>query len=206
VAARRSVVMQKLKARCAVYRVSGRIRRGFACALVGNCALEERREPAGDRRGACARGPGERLVAFSLASFAGHDARAWPGAATAAARAGLSRSRYLHDRDQLVRRGLLVVERWRRAAGARAWSWLGSPSRVRGGRRRSTPSCSRTSCLARARAGPRGCYSPRWPRSPIRTASCLGCRARSCAPRRAWRIGRTAGRAGSCWSPASWHC
>ena len=53
---------------------------------------------------------GERLVAFSLASFAGRDCRAWPGAAAAAARAGLSRSRYLRDRDQLVRRGLLVVE------------------------------------------------------------------------------------------------
>lgn len=53
---------------------------------------------------------GERLVAFSLASFAGRDGRAWPGAPAAAARAGLSRSRYLHDRDQLVRRGLIVVE------------------------------------------------------------------------------------------------
>ena len=53
---------------------------------------------------------GERLVAFSLASFAGRDGRAWPGASAAAARAGLSRSRYLHDRDRLVRRGLLVVE------------------------------------------------------------------------------------------------
>jgi hypothetical protein len=53
---------------------------------------------------------GERLVAFSLASFAGRDGRAWPGASAAAARAGLSRSRYLHDREQLVRRGLLVVE------------------------------------------------------------------------------------------------
>jgi hypothetical protein len=53
---------------------------------------------------------GERLVAFSLASFAGRDGRAWPGAPAAAARAGLSRSRYLHDRDQLVRRGLLVIE------------------------------------------------------------------------------------------------
>jgi hypothetical protein len=53
---------------------------------------------------------GERLVAFSLASFAGSDARAWPGAPAAAARAGLSRSRYLHDRDRLVRRGLVVVE------------------------------------------------------------------------------------------------
>ena len=53
---------------------------------------------------------GERLVAFSLASFAGRDGRAWPGAAAAAARAGLSRSRYLHDRDRLVRRGLVDVE------------------------------------------------------------------------------------------------
>ncbi|MGI8559080.1 MAG: hypothetical protein ACR2ND_12385 [Solirubrobacteraceae bacterium] len=53
---------------------------------------------------------GERLVAFSLASFAGRDGRAWPGAPAAAARAGLSRSRYLHVRDQLVGRGLLVVE------------------------------------------------------------------------------------------------
>jgi len=53
---------------------------------------------------------GERLVAFSLASFAGRDGRAWPGAPAAAVRAGLSRSRYLHDRDRLVRRGLIVVE------------------------------------------------------------------------------------------------
>jgi len=53
---------------------------------------------------------GECLVAFSLASFAGRDGRAWPGAPAAAARAGLGRSRYLYDRDQLVRRGLIVVE------------------------------------------------------------------------------------------------
>ena len=53
---------------------------------------------------------GERLVAFSLASFAGRDDRAWPGAPAAAARAGLSRSRYLHVRDRLVERGLVVVE------------------------------------------------------------------------------------------------
>ena len=37
---------------------------------------------------------GERLVALSLASFAGRDNRAWPGAPAASARAGLSRSRY----------------------------------------------------------------------------------------------------------------
>ena len=53
---------------------------------------------------------GERLVAFSLASFAGRDDRAWPGALIAAARAGLSRSRYLLVRDRLVERGLVVVE------------------------------------------------------------------------------------------------
>jgi len=54
---------------------------------------------------------GERLVAFSLASFAGRDDRAWPGAPAAAARAGLSRSRYLYDRDRLAQRGLVVVEK-----------------------------------------------------------------------------------------------
>jgi hypothetical protein len=53
---------------------------------------------------------GERLVAFSLASFAGADNRAWPGAPAAAARAGLSRSRYLYDRDRLLERGLVVVQ------------------------------------------------------------------------------------------------
>ncbi|MHB8695744.1 MAG: hypothetical protein ACYDHH_31380 [Solirubrobacteraceae bacterium] len=53
---------------------------------------------------------GDRLTAFSLASFAGREHRAWPGAAAAAQRAGLSRSRYLQARDRLVRRGLVVVE------------------------------------------------------------------------------------------------
>ena len=53
---------------------------------------------------------GDRLTALSLASFAGREHRAWPGAAAAAHRAGLSRSRYLQARDRLVRRGLVVVE------------------------------------------------------------------------------------------------
>ena len=53
---------------------------------------------------------GERLVALSLASFAGRDNRAWPGAPAASARAGLSRSRYQHARDQLVARGLVAVD------------------------------------------------------------------------------------------------
>ena len=53
---------------------------------------------------------GERLVAFSLASFAERDDCAWPGASIAAARAGLSRSRYLVVRDRLVASGVVVVE------------------------------------------------------------------------------------------------
>jgi antibiotic biosynthesis monooxygenase len=58
---------------------------------------------------------GERLVAFSLASFGGRDNRAWPGTPAAAARAGLSRSRYLQTREALARRRLIVVDE--RAAG-----------------------------------------------------------------------------------------
>jgi hypothetical protein len=53
---------------------------------------------------------GERLVAWSLASFANREQLAWPGIPAAAARAGLSRSRYLEVREQLVCRGLLDVE------------------------------------------------------------------------------------------------
>ena len=53
---------------------------------------------------------GERLVAWSLASFANREQLAWPGIPSAAVRAGLSRSRYLEVREQLVRRGLLEVE------------------------------------------------------------------------------------------------
>jgi hypothetical protein len=53
---------------------------------------------------------GDRLTAFSLASYAGRGHRAFPGATAAAQRAGLSRSRYLQARDRLVRRGLVMVE------------------------------------------------------------------------------------------------
>jgi hypothetical protein len=53
---------------------------------------------------------GERLVALSLASFAGRENRAWPGAPAASARAGLSRSRYQQAREQLVVRGLVAVD------------------------------------------------------------------------------------------------
>ena len=53
---------------------------------------------------------GERLVALSLASFAGRENRAWPGAPAASARAGLSRSRYQQARHQLVARGLVAMD------------------------------------------------------------------------------------------------
>jgi hypothetical protein len=53
---------------------------------------------------------GERLVALSLASFAGRENRAWPGAPAASARAGLSRSRYQQARKQLIARELVAVE------------------------------------------------------------------------------------------------
>ena len=53
---------------------------------------------------------GERLTAFSLASFANSQHVAWPGTRIAAARAGLSRSQYLAARDGLARRGLLEVD------------------------------------------------------------------------------------------------
>jgi hypothetical protein len=53
---------------------------------------------------------GERLVAFSLASFADRENRARPGTPAAAGRAGLARSRFLEARDRLVRGGLVVVE------------------------------------------------------------------------------------------------
>ena len=61
---------------------------------------------------------GERLVAFSLASFADRENRARPGTPAAAARAGLARSRFLEARDRLVRRGLVVVERCCERAGS----------------------------------------------------------------------------------------
>jgi hypothetical protein len=52
---------------------------------------------------------GERLAAFSLASFANRAEQAWPSARVAAARAGLSRSQYLEARSRLVRRWLATI-------------------------------------------------------------------------------------------------
>jgi hypothetical protein len=53
---------------------------------------------------------GERLVAFSLASFADRDARTLAGTPAAAERAALKRSWFLEARELLERRGLVVLE------------------------------------------------------------------------------------------------
>ena len=52
---------------------------------------------------------GERLVAFSLASYADAEHQTFVGNSAAATRAGLSRSQYLAAREQLVSRGLISV-------------------------------------------------------------------------------------------------
>jgi hypothetical protein len=52
---------------------------------------------------------GERLVAFSLASYANRAHLAWPASRTAAARAGLSRRQYLAARDRLAARRLVAL-------------------------------------------------------------------------------------------------
>jgi hypothetical protein len=53
---------------------------------------------------------GERLAAFSLASFANREHRAWPGTPRVAARAGLSKSRYLAASRTLQERELITIE------------------------------------------------------------------------------------------------
>ena len=68
---------------------------------------------------------GERLVAFSLASFADRDSRARPGTPAAAWRAGLEKSWFLEARDALERQGLVVVEHT--AAGRGRASTLALP-------------------------------------------------------------------------------
>ena len=67
---------------------------------------------------------GERLVAFSLASFADRENRARPGTPAAAERAGLKRSWFLEARDMLVRRGLVVVEQAATGRGRASTLWL----------------------------------------------------------------------------------
>src|SRR5947209_7210017 len=63
---------------------------------------------------------GERLVAFSLASFANREGKAWPGTPAAAARAGLSRARFLECRERLVTGDLVAIEDRSRGGRGRA--------------------------------------------------------------------------------------
>ena len=67
---------------------------------------------------------GERLVAFSLASFADRDGRARPGTPAAAGRAGLKRSWFLEARALLERRGLVVAEDAATGRGRASTLWL----------------------------------------------------------------------------------
>jgi hypothetical protein len=67
---------------------------------------------------------GERLVAFSLASFADRESRARPGTPAAAWRAGLRKSWFLEARDALERRGLVVVEQAAVGRGRASVLWL----------------------------------------------------------------------------------
>jgi hypothetical protein len=68
---------------------------------------------------------GERLVAFSLASFADRDNLARPGTTVAAGRAGLGKSGFLEAQEGLMGRGLVVVVQ--RATGRGRASLLALP-------------------------------------------------------------------------------
>ncbi|MDQ6731653.1 MAG: helix-turn-helix domain-containing protein [Actinomycetota bacterium] len=146
---------------------------------------------------------GERLVAFSLASFAGRDDRAWPGASVAAARAGLSRSRYLMVRDRLVERGLVVVES--EASGRGRSSLLALPfvalepwweAEINAELFEAVLSRTR-------RRGPARLLLAAMAALATRTASCPACPRRSSPLLPASRIERTGGRVRSCSSAGS---
>lgn len=144
---------------------------------------------------------GERLAAFSLASFANREQRAWPGTRLAAARAGLSRSQYLVSREGLVGRRLVVVEGSGRGRGqspslslrfASAGPWFEAD--VNAELVESVLSHSRTRGSARA---------PRWPRSLTRADRCRRCRPRRSAMRRGWPTAPTVARGRRCCPPTS---
>ena len=151
---------------------------------------------------------GERLVALSLASFAGRENRAWPGAPAACARARLSRSRY-PGAERLVARGLVAMDE--RATGrgrastvsllfADAGPWWEGDINVE---------LFESVLVFSRRAGLSACCSRRWLRSPMSEARSGTCRQSSCAPQRESRIGptgvharRSLRRARSSWSAA----
>jgi hypothetical protein len=124
----------------------------------------------------------------------GTDGCSTPGAPAAAARAGLSRSRYLHDRDRLVGRGLIEVEE--RASGRGRSSTVALRFADEGPWWEGEINAKLfEAVLSRTRLrGPRGWCSRRWPRSPTPMGSCAVSRTRSCVRWRVWRIGRTGAR------------
>ena len=107
---------------------------------------------------------GERLAAFSLASFANREHRAWPGTPVAAARAGLSRSKYLAACDGLVRRDLVTIDEPSGGRGRSTVILLAFAVRVRGGTQTSTQAWWRQCSATAVRAGQRVCCSRPWPR------------------------------------------
>ncbi len=141
---------------------------------------------------------GERLVALSLASFAGRENRAWPGAPAASARAGLSRSRYQQAREQLVARGLVAVDE--RATGrgrastvtlmfADTGPWWDGEINVE--------LFERVLAYSRAR-GPERLLPRRWRRSRTRRERCVTSRRIGCTPRPALPTGPIAAREPRC--------
>jgi hypothetical protein len=141
---------------------------------------------------------GERLVAYSLASYAGRDHLAWPAARTAAVRAGLSRRQYLAARAVLVERGLVIVEE---VAGRPAGSTVVRLRFAEDGlsiERESTRGCSRR-CLPRRRSrAARGRCSRRSRRWRMRTGASRASAARRSAKPADCQTAPTAAHAANC--------
>ena len=147
---------------------------------------------------------GERLVAFSLASFADRDGRARPGTPAAAGRAGLKRSWFLEARELLERRGLVVVEQAATGRGRASTLWL--PFAETGPWWEGEINAGLFEALlgySRAQ-GAAGCCSPPWRRWPTSSVSSRASRRGSYARRRACRIRPTVGRVPRCLPRASW--
>ena len=142
---------------------------------------------------------GERLVALSLASFAGRENRAWPGAPAASARAGLSRSRYHQAREQLVTRGLVAVDE--RATGRGRASTVTLVFADRGPWWDGDINVELFEAVLPT-AGPADrsafCW-PRWRRSQTRKARCATSRLSSSVTRRASRTGPIGVPERRCW-------
>jgi hypothetical protein len=123
---------------------------------------------------------GERLVAFSLASYANSDQQAWPSDEVAAARAGLARSRYLAARRALTERGLIRIEHAGRGRASPRSCRCCSPDTAPVTTGRSTPNCSKWCSPTVAPGAQSDCCSRLWPRSQTRSAWSTTSAPRSC--------------------------